>query len=78
MIDFIAHNWHWFGFTTFGILILCVINFIVAARYSMRMDRQVFVYSIGVHLFLGLLFLLSAIPFSIGAIIAIIKYVQAQ
>lgn len=78
MMNFIAHTYHWFGLWAVIILFFAALNFWRAAQSSLNMDRQGFINSIVSHLVLGLLFFLTAIPFSIGAIIAIIKYVQAQ
>lgn len=78
MMNFIAHNWLWFGMATVIVLILAVLNFLRAARASMSLNASSFKQSICAHLVIGLLFFVSAVPFAIGAVIAIIKYVQAQ
>lgn len=78
MMNFISHSWLWFGLSTVIVLILAALNFLRAAKSSMNMDRQGFMQSVCAHVVIGLLFFVSVIPFSVGAVIAIIKYVQAQ
>jgi hypothetical protein len=75
-MEFIIHNWLWFGAAALVVFVFALINFLATARASMSGSVSGFKRGIGFHLTFMVLWIATLVPFFIGAVVAIIKYVQ--